>query len=207
MKRQARRHSAERRSSGRPKTLSRDAIVDAACAIGLERLEMACVAERLNTGVATLYGYVKGREHLLQLVADRLAMKALAVEAGTDWRVVLRQHAEMCYSTFRSDPALICNLIEGRGDDEEIVYGRKLVALLEAGGLKRTLAVAAYIEANQVIIGAAVMLARRHVLARHSLDEEGNPVPLPSILGDYRPALERIVKSVAEHGASSAAPD
>jgi len=51
------------------------------------------------------------------------------------------------------------------------------------------------------------MLARRHVLARHSLDEEGNPVPLPSILGDYRPALERIVQSFAEHCASCPGPD
>jgi len=187
---------ARRRAvGGRPKTLSREAIVDAACAIGLERLEMACVAERLNTGVATLYGYVKGREHLLRLVADRLAMKALAVESGTDWHVVLRQHAEMCDATFRSNPALICNLIEGRGDEEEILYGRKLVALLEAGGLQRATAVSVYIEANQAIIGAAVMLARRHVLARHSLDEQGDPVPLPAIFGDYRPALERIIQS------------
>lgn len=43
------------------------------------------LAERLNTGVATLYGYVRGREHLLELVAERLARKNIEKQlvAGT----------------------------------------------------------------------------------------------------------------------------
>ena len=81
------------------------------------------------------------------------------------------------------------------------------MALLEAGGLERAMAVSVYIEANQAVVGAAVMLARRHVLAHHSLDEEGNPVPLPSALGDYRPALERIIQFYAEQGTACPRPD
>ena len=39
---------------------------------GIEKLSMRQVAERLGTGVASLYGYVSSREELLELVFDEL---------------------------------------------------------------------------------------------------------------------------------------
>jgi len=39
---------------------------------GLEKLSMRQVAERLGTGVASLYGYVSSKEELLELVFDEL---------------------------------------------------------------------------------------------------------------------------------------
>ncbi len=61
---------------GRRPTLSLDAIVAAAIAVldeaGVTGLSMRRVAEHLGTGAASLYGYVSGREELLELVYDEL---------------------------------------------------------------------------------------------------------------------------------------
>jgi AcrR family transcriptional regulator len=61
---------------GRRPSLSRQAIVDAAIALldesGVSGLSMRGVAQHLGAGVASLYGYVSGREELLELVFDEL---------------------------------------------------------------------------------------------------------------------------------------
>ena len=84
---------AGKRAVGRPRRLTLDAIVDAACLVGIERLEMCTVAQQLNTGVATLYGYVRGRDHLLELVAERMASRAISDNYGGTWQEVLHGHA------------------------------------------------------------------------------------------------------------------
>ena len=190
--------TAIKRAVGRPRRLTIDAIVDAACEIGIAGLEMGQVAERLNTGVATLYGYVRCREHLLQLVAERMASNALERGCGGSWQDILRKHAALCYAMFQSMPELIGNLIGGQANDQEVAYAENLVAMLEARGLTRSDAIDAFIETNQAVIGAAVMLVRRKVLANVSIDEEGNTVPLPTVLGDYGPTLDRIIKAYQE---------
>src|SRR5580658_4316868 len=57
--------------------LSEDAVVDAALAIlqseGLEAVTMRRVALALDTGAASLYVYVNGRDGLLQAMLDRVA--------------------------------------------------------------------------------------------------------------------------------------
>ena len=182
-----------KRAVGRPRRLTLDAIVDAACAVGIERLEMSLVAQQLNTGVATLYGYVRGRDHLLELVAERMASRAMADSFGGTWQEVLRGHAALCFAMFNSKPEMIGNLIGGEKTDRELAYAANLIALLEKDGLAREQALDLYVETNQVVIGAAVMLARRKILADAGVDENGDMIPLPAGLGDYRPTLERIV--------------
>ncbi|HEY7629052.1 MAG TPA: TetR/AcrR family transcriptional regulator C-terminal domain-containing protein [Thermoleophilaceae bacterium] len=66
-----------RRSDPRKRrTLNRDAIVDVALAIvdeeGLEGLSMRHVAERLQTGPASLYAHVANKDELMELVYDRV---------------------------------------------------------------------------------------------------------------------------------------
>jgi AcrR family transcriptional regulator len=61
---------------GRERSLSREAITDAAMAIvdaeGLDALTMRTVAHALRTGQASLYAYVKSKEELIELLIDRL---------------------------------------------------------------------------------------------------------------------------------------
>jgi AcrR family transcriptional regulator len=68
---------APRRSDPRKRrTLNRDAIVDVALAIvdaeGLAGLSMRRVAERLETGPASLYAHVANKDELMELVYDRV---------------------------------------------------------------------------------------------------------------------------------------
>ncbi|KFG91024.1 Regulatory protein, TetR [Sphingobium herbicidovorans NBRC 16415] len=182
-----------KRTVGRPRRLTLEAIVDAACEVGIAKLEMSLVAERLNTGVATLYGYVRGRDHLLELVAQRLVGQALIKDEGQSWQNILREHATITYRLFRSLPHLITNLMGKEPEKHSFDYSRAVLALIESRGVPETAAVNAYIEINQVVIGAAISMMRREALENVSIDDEGRRVLLPELLGDYRPTLERII--------------
>jgi AcrR family transcriptional regulator len=74
-KRSVRHRSTRDRPAKAP--LSEDAVVDAALAIlqseGLEAVTMRRVAQALDTGAASLYVYVSGRDGLLQAMLDRVA--------------------------------------------------------------------------------------------------------------------------------------
>ncbi|MEM8904593.1 MAG: TetR/AcrR family transcriptional regulator C-terminal domain-containing protein [Actinomycetota bacterium] len=61
-----------RNPRGRPRAASLEQIVDAAVEIGLDRLTLAAVAERLGIGTTTLYSYVPSSEALSIAVASRL---------------------------------------------------------------------------------------------------------------------------------------
>lgn len=182
-----------KRTVGRPRRLTLDAIVDAACEVGIAKLEMSLVAERLNTGVATLYGYVRGRDQLLELVAQRLVGQVLIKDEGQSWQDILREHATITYRLFRSLPHLITNLMAKESQQQSFDYSRRVLAMLEDRGISEAAALNAYVEVNQVVIGAAVSMIRRETLDDMSIAGEGSRVPLPDILGDYRPTMERII--------------
>ncbi|MDO6414525.1 hypothetical protein Q4F19_09045 [Sphingomonas sp. BIUV-7] len=182
-----------KKMAGRPRRLTLDAIVDAACDIGIARLEMGLLAERLNTGVATLYGYVKGREHLLALVTQRLAGQALVPDRGQSWQDIIREHAAVTFAIFEASPELITNLIVGGADLQSASYAQLILDMLIGRGLSPRAAANVYIEANQVVLGAAIFLIRRRALSEAMLDGIGGAAQLPDVLGDYRPTLERII--------------
>lgn len=183
--------STAKRGVGRPRRLNLDAIIDAACEIGLANLEMGLLADRLNTGVATLYGYVRGREHLLDLVVERLAAQILVADTGQSWQDVLREHAAATFTLFETLPHLMANLLDTTPDAREGQYVRAMLTMLERRGLSHAIAADLYIEVNQVVIGAAVSLARRKRVS--ACDKNGRPVVLPAVWGDYRPTVERII--------------
>lgn len=61
---------------GRPPALTVEQVVDEAMALadeeGIESLSMAKLARRLGVGTMTIYGYVSDKQHLLDLVAERI---------------------------------------------------------------------------------------------------------------------------------------
>lgn len=146
-------------------------VIDAACEIGLERLEMAALADHLNTGVATLYGYVTNREHLMQMVAQRMAMDALRTIGWSTSQEVLRNHAEFCYSNFRSEPELAVSQIEGENGDEEVSYTRRLVDMLTGGELERPTRSKPISPPRRSVIGVVVMRLRRHTLEQRPVSD------------------------------------
>jgi len=182
-----------KRTVGRPRRLTLDAIVDAACEVGIAKLEMSLVAERLNTGVATLYGYVRGRDHLLELVAQRLVGRALIKDEGQSWQNILREHATLTYRLFRSLPHLITNLMAKDAEQPNFEYSIRVLAMLEDRGMPSSAASNAYVEVNQVVIGAAVSMIRREALDEMSIAAGGLRIVFPDSLGDFNPTLERII--------------
>src|SRR4051812_33640224 len=84
------RPGARKPDAPKRRTLNRDAIVDVALAIvdedGLEGLSMRRVAERLDTGPASLYTHVANRDELTELVYDRVLTEAHVPEPdGRRW--------------------------------------------------------------------------------------------------------------------------
>lgn len=188
---------ATRKSVGRPRSLSLDAIVDAACEIGIADLDMAVLAERLGTGVATLYGYVRGKDHLFELVTRRLVGQALVKDRGQGWQDILREHAAVTFKIFEHQPQLISMLMGGEPERQSLQYSQLIINMLADRGLDRRTATAAYIELNQVVIGAAICRIRRHAVLPMAVDAQGQPVELPEVLGDYRPTMERVIAGYA----------
>jgi AcrR family transcriptional regulator len=134
--------SGGRRRSPRRRTLTVEAIVDAALAIvdaeGLDALTMRTVAHALGTGAASLYAYVDSKERLIELLVERVIgeveyggepdpdrwmeqIKTLAREM----RRVFASHGDMARASFARIPL-----------GENALRGSEwLIAVLRAGGL------------------------------------------------------------------------
>ena len=193
--------SLVRRPAGRPRRLTVDGIVDAACALGIERVEMASLADRLGVGVATLYGYVRSRDHLLELVADRRGRRELLVDRGQSWEVLLREHAAASFVIYTVWPQLIAMMIEGGlGREAEAPYLDHLLALLLDRGIAPEDGLRLYYRVNQIVIGAAVGAAYARAVAAEGA-EAPDPVARHLLGADDLPALRRCVA----HGADAAA--
>ncbi|RVT93067.1 hypothetical protein EOD43_03980 [Sphingomonas crocodyli] len=209
---------APRRPQGRPRRLTLDKIIDTACEIGIDRLDMAGLAAKLGTGVATLYGYVDNYDHLIHLTLQRLGQSTLIVDHGQSWQAVLREHAASIFAVYRRHPQLIGHMMDGtRRTLADIVYFDHVVKLLVDRGIAPVDALSLYFEVNQITAGAAVGLhyrasaeaaaggpdALREELVA-ACDASGLPAlregfaatGLPPALGDYQRALERLI---AEH--------
>ena len=93
---------------GRPKLLSRDEIVDAAVALGLEGLTMKHLAAHLNVGAATLYQYFDNRDALMRAAAVRaLSEVSLPADDGRHWSAYALDYARAVQTMLAENPAYI----------------------------------------------------------------------------------------------------
>jgi hypothetical protein len=218
-----------RRAAGRPRRITLDAIIDAACELGIDTFEMTAVAERLGIGVATLYGYVQHRDHLVRLAATRLSRRERIADRGQSWQDVIREHAAAIFEVYGASPQLVGQTMTGTvGAHVEIAPMEGLLALLIDRGLEPKHAMNLVYEVNQIVIGAAVGLAYRRslearagsyggvvngVLADHGPEDlpalrrclQENPDP--EVIGDYRPTLERVLAAHETQMAAQRAPN
>lgn len=209
--------TTRKRSAGRPPRFTLEQVIDAACEIGLDAVDMISVAKRLGVGVATLYGYVDGRDHLVQLAAQRLASRDGIADTGQSWQDALREHASRSFAIYCATPQLIPQLMNGMlGDLADSPHTDALLSILIDRGLAPQRALAVFLETNQIVIGAAVGVA--YVRSMHEragsrseyLESEAakcaarNFGALARCLasgdllhgaGDFGPALERLIAS------------
>jgi AcrR family transcriptional regulator len=121
--------------------LSEDAVVDAALAIlqseGLEAVTMRRVAAALDTGAASLYVYVSGREALLQAMLDRVtATIELEAPDPSRWRAQLQSLLQRMHHALLAHPGIATvTLVDSPTTDAVLRLTENLLGILLAGGL------------------------------------------------------------------------
>jgi AcrR family transcriptional regulator len=121
--------------------LSEDAVVDAALAIlksdGLEAVTMRRVAAALDTGPASLYVYVSGREGLLLAMLDRVAA-TIELEAPDPlrWRAQLHSVLQRLHEVLVAHPGFAAVTLADPPTTEAILrLTENLLGIMLAGGL------------------------------------------------------------------------
>jgi AcrR family transcriptional regulator len=121
--------------------LSEDAVVDAALAIlkseGLGAVTMRRVAAALDTGAASLYVYVSGREGLLQAMLDRVtATIELEPPDPSRWRAQLHSLLERMHRALLDHPGIAALTVEDPPTTETVLrLTENLLGILFAGGI------------------------------------------------------------------------
>jgi AcrR family transcriptional regulator len=94
------------RRAGRPRTLDREAVVDAALRVldaeGLDAVTIRRVAEELGTSGTALYTYVRDKDELVDLLVDRVIGEVdfSRVDASKPWQEQVREFAREARRTF-----------------------------------------------------------------------------------------------------------
>jgi AcrR family transcriptional regulator len=121
--------------------LSEDVVVDAALAIlqsdGLDAVTMRRVAAALDTGPASLYVYVAGREGLLQAMLDRVvATVELEVPDPSRWRAQLHSLLARVRQALAAHPGIAAMTLADPPTTAAVLrLVENLLGLLLAGGL------------------------------------------------------------------------
>jgi AcrR family transcriptional regulator len=212
---------SKRARAGRPRRLSLDAILDMAERIGFDDLDMKTLAEALDVGIATLYGYVSGRGELLTLVAGRQIRQEPVNDTGQSWQEAVRTFADVSYQTYFAEPSLIEHVIKGDlGPASEADHLDTFLAILLDRGFSPESAIALFGEIMSIVAGAAVVATNlrkgggqrgRYARALRSLLDEHDEndlvalrrcaelrISMPAFDG-YQPSLDRMLRDYAKH--------
>jgi AcrR family transcriptional regulator len=121
--------------------LSEDAVVEAALAIlqsdGLEAVTMRRVAQALDTGAASLYVYVSGRDGLLQAMLDRVAATIeLESPDPSRWRAQVHSLLERMHQALVAHPGIAALTLADPPTTEAVLHvTENLLGILLSGGL------------------------------------------------------------------------
>jgi AcrR family transcriptional regulator len=177
--------------------LTRDQIIDAAIRIldedGPDGLSMRRLGTELDSGATSIYWHVKGKDDLLDLVADRVVGEVLAgLEPATTWRDWMAAFARSMRQVLLKHPG-VAPVVGGR-----VVMGPN--ALLALEGLLPLLAVDGFdrtssMLASTTLVGWTMTL----VLAEAREAREGTMLTRPGTVPDAvdRPGVAAILKDGA----------
>ena len=111
---------------GRPARIDRAMIARAAYEIGLDRVTMKAVADRLGVSVPGLYHHVEGRDDLMRLGAEYSAAQIqMPVDHGQHWTAWLLEWARYSHDAFVAQPALLGQFLNGSLGVERMVDARR----------------------------------------------------------------------------------
>ena len=156
------------RPVGRPARIDLKAIVDAALQIGLDRVTMKAVAEKLDVGIATLYQHVRNRDDLLRMGALRLSLTRRTPEdSDQHWADLATLYAKSLYEVLVAEPQLIAEVMKGGyGPDTEVDFLEQFLAAMQQRGFSPQDGVRLYRGLSILAIGAAVGEAHNLAILR-----------------------------------------
>ena len=160
--------SPPERGRGRPPRSFEDIVsvaADLVDELGVDGVNMRLLAERLETGTATLYRHVAGKDELMVYVLDSRMGEIVAAYDGLEtrprtWREAL-ERIGFAYRRFLVAHPNVLPLLVGRlpiGPQALTIRERSLAALTEHG-LSEELAARAFTTLLQYVVGSAVTQA------------------------------------------------
>jgi AcrR family transcriptional regulator len=148
-----------RTGRGRPAGLSRERIVAEAVAIadaeGLPKVSMKHLAERLGSGVMSLYRHVPGKDELVVLMYDSLMAEPLPMPESDRWREVLRGWGLSVRELFLAHPWALSVATSDRAmGPNEATWMDGVIGRLTAVGLPADLGLLAVLTVDCFAMGA-----------------------------------------------------
>jgi AcrR family transcriptional regulator len=133
------------------------AIIDAAREIGLERVTLKEIADRLGVALATLYRHVKNRDELVRLAAFEAALeRRLPDSTHAHWTELATRYAETLFESFLAEPQMIAELLKGRiGPHTEVDVLEQFLAAIAKHGFSEEEGVRLFHAIGTLTIGAA----------------------------------------------------
>lgn len=153
------------RGPGRP-PVPRDGIVAAALRIvdeqGAPALSMRTLAQRLDSGTATLYRHFGSRSELVAQVVDRVFGEVEYEDPGaTSWQEECKSFARSAFGALRRHPGVAPLLVEHIPIGPHAMAGReRVIALLLDNGFSPELAARSYATVARHVLGFAIQLAQ-----------------------------------------------
>jgi len=191
--------AGERPRRGRPPRIDRAMIAKAAYEVGLERLTMRAVADRLGVSVPGLYHHVQSRNELVRLGAEYVAAQiAIPVDRGQHWAVWLLEWAGYNYDAFVTQPALLSQFVNGSiGLERTMRHLEDYVEVMVRQRFTPVEALEAYELVADVALGAAIGELRRREAA-HADDSIADEYQ--RVLAEASPSRYRYLREVAASG-------
>jgi AcrR family transcriptional regulator len=132
-----------------------DAAADIAIRDGVDALTMRRLAQQCDVGVMTLYGYVKTKEELLGLLADRFLADTDLPDPAAPWRDQLSSIIHSVRAAMLEHPALVPIIATQRLHGRSAHRGAEAVfAALGATGLPDSDTLAAFAALTSFTVGS-----------------------------------------------------
>lgn len=147
------------RTLGRPSKITLAAIVATAAEIGLEEVTMAEVAKRLDVSVGALYRHVRNRSELQGLVVQaEFRRKLQPRDTGQHWTQLAREYADLLFTLFAGNPALIAEYAGGGfPPSHEVEMFESYLEAMDRRGFRQADALDLIRDLRAVAIGSAVV--------------------------------------------------
>jgi len=153
-------------SSEQTGRLTAEAIVEAAVAIadrdGLDAVSMRRVGADLGYSGMSLYGYVRGKDELLEQVADHILGEVPEIDSHAPWDLAVINFFTALHDVLLRHPAAaqIYTSRPTRGPNPAR-HGRRVLAVLTEAGMSAKTAVEAFIALSCYTVGAALYTTAR----------------------------------------------